>query len=35
MKTWKMGVELEIKGWMGKVLQSEKGGAGWRSGRRN
>lgn len=32
MKTsWKMGIEVDIKGSMGKVLQGEKDGAGWHS----
>ena len=35
MKTWKMGSELEIKGWMYKVLQSTKDGTGWHSAKRN
>lgn len=30
-----MGIELEVKGWMDKVLQSDKDGAEWHSGRRN
>lgn len=29
MKTsWKIGIELDIKGWMGKVFQGEKDGTG-------
>lgn len=32
MKTsWKIGTELDIKGWMDKFLQGEKDGAEWYS----